>query len=91
MKGPEPAEFAFIQALPKSPLVSCAMTTFLSTTEPTPEDISGLYAHFIGGRRVHPDGSPDLVRNNPAAADQVLGSLRSADLELVQTFQVEAQ
>jgi alpha-ketoglutaric semialdehyde dehydrogenase len=50
-----------------------------------PSDISGLYAHFIGGRRVQPDGSPDLVRNNPAAANQVLGSLRSADLELVGT------
>jgi acyl-CoA reductase-like NAD-dependent aldehyde dehydrogenase len=51
----------------------------------TPQDISGLYAHFIGGRRVLADGSPDLVRNNPAAVNQVLGSLRSADLELVQT------
>jgi len=51
----------------------------------SPEDISGLYAHFIGGRRVQPEGSPDLVRNNPAAASQVLGSLRSADLELVHT------
>src|SRR5579859_231632 len=54
-------------------------------TAATPEDISGLYAHFIGGRRLQPDGSPDLVRNNPAAARQVLGSLRSADLELVHT------
>src|ERR1700730_14267849 len=51
----------------------------------SPADISGLYAHFIGGRRVHPDGSPDLVRNNPAAADEHLGSLRSADLDLVKT------
>ena len=51
----------------------------------TPQDISGLYAHFIGGRRVQLDGSPDLVRNNPAAANQVLGSLRSADVELVHT------
>src|ERR1700682_3255851 len=54
-------------------------------TASTQGDISGLYAHFIGGRRVHPDGSPDLLWNNPAAASQVLGSLRSADLELVQT------
>ncbi len=50
-----------------------------------PQAISELYAHFIGGRRVQPDGSPDLVRNNPAAADQVLGSLRSADVDLVRT------
>src|ERR1700694_1701498 len=49
------------------------------------QDISGLYAHFIGGRRVQLDGSPDLVRNNPAAANQVLGSFRSADVELVHT------
>ncbi|MCA1646152.1 MAG: aldehyde dehydrogenase family protein [Chloroflexi bacterium] len=51
---------------------------------PSHETIGGLYAHFIGGQRVHPDGSPDLVRHNPAAADQVLGGLRSADVELVQ-------
>jgi aldehyde dehydrogenase (NAD+) len=47
------------------------------------DDISGLYAHFIGGRRIQPDGSPDLVRSNPAASHQVLGELRSADLDLV--------
>jgi aldehyde dehydrogenase (NAD+) len=47
--------------------------------------IRGLYAHFIGGHRVHPDGQPDLVRHNPAASNQVLGGLRSADLELVKT------
>src|SRR5438552_17485290 len=45
--------------------------------------IKGLYAHFIGGRRVLPDAPPDLVRENPSASDQVLGGLRSADLELV--------
>src|SRR5579859_419432 len=50
---------------------------------PKATEISALYAHFIGGQRVHPEGSPDLVRNNPAAADEVLGGLRSADLELV--------
>src|SRR5919201_525002 len=55
------------------------------TQASTQEDISGLYAHFIGGRRVQPDGSPDLVRNNPAATNQVLGGLRSADFELVHT------
>jgi acyl-CoA reductase-like NAD-dependent aldehyde dehydrogenase len=49
------------------------------------EDISGLFAHFIGGRRLRPDGSPDLVRANPAASDEVLGGLRSADVELVNT------
>ena len=31
----------------------------------TPDDISGLYAHFIGGRRVHPDGAPDLDVSHP--------------------------
>src|SRR5438445_6979546 len=50
-----------------------------------PTDISGLYAHFIGGQRVQPSGTPDLVRSNSASTDQVLGGLRSADLELVQT------
>jgi alpha-ketoglutaric semialdehyde dehydrogenase len=47
--------------------------------------IKGLYTHFVGGQRVQPDGSPDLVRSNPAETDQVLGELRSADLDLVQT------
>ena len=56
-----------------------------ATPATTPDSIQGLYAHFIGGQRVQPDGSPDLVRNNPSAADQVLGGLRSADLELVHT------
>src|SRR5438552_5865347 len=51
---------------------------------PPPDDISGLYAHFIGGQRVQPSGTHDLVRSNPASTDQVLGGLRSADLELVQ-------
>ena len=37
------------------------------------DQISGLYAHFIGGHRLHPDGSPDLVRTNPAASDEVFG------------------
>jgi acyl-CoA reductase-like NAD-dependent aldehyde dehydrogenase len=50
----------------------------------TPDSpISGLYAHFIGGRRVRLDGAPDLVRSNPARTDQVLGALRSADPTLV--------
>ncbi|HET6316836.1 MAG TPA: aldehyde dehydrogenase family protein, partial [Chloroflexota bacterium] len=46
-------------------------------------DLGALYAHFIAGRRVHGDGEPDLVRANPAATDEVLGSLRSADVETV--------
>jgi aldehyde dehydrogenase (NAD+) len=46
-------------------------------------DISNLYAHFIDGKRLQPDGAPDLVRTNPAATAQVLGGLRSADLDLV--------
>ena len=56
----------------------------------TPSDtgsssIQGLYAHFIGGRRVMPDGPPDLVRENPAASTEVLGGMRSADVELVKS------
>src|SRR5919202_4495712 len=49
------------------------------------DSLKDLSAHFIGGRRVRPDGPPDLVRTTPAATDQVLGDLRSADLELVET------
>src|SRR5207253_5841147 len=41
------------------------------------------YTHFIGGHRTQSDGSPDLVRNNPAASDEVLGGFRSADIRLV--------
>lgn len=48
-------------------------------------DTPGLYAHFIGGQRVYPDGSPDLVRANPASTSEILGGLRSADLDLVRT------
>src|SRR5712691_5843010 len=47
------------------------------------DQISGLYAHFIGGHRMQPDGSPDLVRTNPAASTEVLGGLKSADIQLV--------
>src|SRR4051794_15987983 len=47
------------------------------------DSLKHLYAHFIGGQRIRPDGTPDLVRSNPAATDQVLGNLRSADLDLV--------
>ena len=45
--------------------------------------IAELYAHFIGGRRVRPEGEPDVVRTNPARTDQVLGRMRSADRQLV--------
>ena len=48
-------------------------------------DLGALYAHFIGGRRVRGDGEPDLVRANPAATTEVLGSLRSADLDTVRS------
>jgi len=50
---------------------------------PVESPIAGLYAHFIGGRRVYADGEPDLVRTNPARTDQVLGRMRSANRELV--------
>ena len=33
----EPAELVLSQALPRSPLVSCAIAVFMSTTEPTTE------------------------------------------------------
>src|SRR3954453_7137929 len=56
-----------------------------ATPATTQNSIQGLYAHFIGGKRVQPEGTPDLVRNNPAASDQVLGGMRSADLDLVNT------
>src|SRR5437667_2480684 len=54
-----------------------------ATPATTRDSIQGLYAHFIGGKRVQPDGAPDLVRNNPAASDEVLGGLKSADIQLV--------
>ncbi len=47
--------------------------------------LAPLYTHFIGGRRVQGDGEPDLVRANPAATNEVLGSFRSADLETVRS------
>src|SRR5258708_13282594 len=56
-----------------------------ATPASTPDSLQGLYAHFIGGKRVQPDGAPDLVRKNPASSDQVLGGMRSADLDLVRT------
>jgi acyl-CoA reductase-like NAD-dependent aldehyde dehydrogenase len=56
-----------------------------ATPATTPDSIQGLYAHFIGGKRVQPGGAPDLVRNNPASSDQVLGGMRSADVDLVKT------
>src|SRR5438067_1936647 len=59
------------------------VATSPTTSERDTASIQGLYAHFIGGRRVVADGSPDLVRNNPAALEQVLGGMRSADVVLV--------
>src|SRR5438105_6708143 len=62
------------------------VATTPTATDPTVgDDVKGFYAHFIGGRRVQPDGAPDLVRINPAASNQILGSFKSADLELVNT------
>ena len=57
--------------------------TLASSDPPTSNTIHGLYAHFIGGHRVHAEGAPDLVRTNPAATEEVLGGMRSADIELV--------
>src|SRR6516162_5536947 len=56
-----------------------------STSGQGPGSITGLYAHFIGGRRVLPDGAPDLVRENPSASAEILGGMRSADIELVRS------
>jgi aldehyde dehydrogenase (NAD+) len=52
-------------------------------TETTSSTIKDLYAHFIGGRRVLPDGPPDLVRENPSASNERLGGFKSADIEMV--------
>jgi alpha-ketoglutaric semialdehyde dehydrogenase len=52
------------------------------TASPTIKD---LYAHFIGGRRIQADGPADLVRENPAAANEVLGGFKSADIEMVKS------
>jgi alpha-ketoglutaric semialdehyde dehydrogenase len=61
------------------------MVATATPSETDSSSIKGLYAHFIGGRRVMPDGAPDLVRENPSASNEVLGGLRSADVELVKT------
>jgi aldehyde dehydrogenase (NAD+) len=52
-------------------------------SESSSSSIKDLYAHFIGGRRVLPDGPPDLVRENPAASNERLGGFKSADIEMV--------
>jgi alpha-ketoglutaric semialdehyde dehydrogenase len=53
-------------------------------TAPTQtSSIKDLYAHFIGGRRVLPEGPPDLVRQNPSASNETLGGFKSADIEMV--------
>jgi alpha-ketoglutaric semialdehyde dehydrogenase len=54
-------------------------------TKTSSSAIKDLYAHFIGGRRVLPDGQPDLVRENPAASKEVLGGFKSADIEMVKS------
>ena len=66
-------------------MLSCMVASVkpLASGEAPTSNIQALYAHFIGGRRVQADGSPDLVRTNPAASDEVLGGMRSADVELV--------
>src|SRR5438046_2889048 len=68
-------------------MVASASAVSASETDATSSLIliKGLYAHFIGGRRVLPDAPADLVRENPSASNQVLGGLRSADLELVRS------
>jgi aldehyde dehydrogenase (NAD+) len=54
-------------------------------SESSSSSIKDLYAHFIGGRRVLPDGPPDLVRENPAASNERLGGFKSADIEMVKS------
>src|SRR5215470_3132467 len=61
------------------------MVATATPSETESSSIKGLYAHFIGGRRVMPDGPPDLVRENPSASSEVLGGMRSADIELVKS------
>jgi alpha-ketoglutaric semialdehyde dehydrogenase len=61
------------------------MVATATASETDTSSIKGLYAHFIGGRRVLPDGTPDLVRENPAASNQTLGGMRSADIDLVKS------
>ena len=65
-------------------MVPNPQATEATPATPTEPAIAGLYAHFIGGRRVRLDGEPDLVRTNPARTDQVLGRMRSANRELVE-------
>ena len=59
------------------------MVATAGASETHTSSIKGLYAHFIGGRRVLPDGQPDLVRENPSAKAEILGGLKSADIQLV--------
>jgi aldehyde dehydrogenase (NAD+) len=54
-------------------------------SESSSASIKDLYAHFIGGRRVLPDGPPDLVRENPAASNERLGGFKSADIDMVKS------
>src|SRR5919206_137757 len=61
------------------------MVATAPASETASSSIKGLYAHFIDGRRVLPEGEPDLVRENPAASNEILGGMRSADTELVRS------
>ena len=56
-----------------------------TATDPTvADDIKGFYAHFIGGRRVQPDGTPDpgdacngvFVRSRRTVQVSRLGALK---------------
>ena len=68
------------------------MVATATPSETHAHDIKDLYAHFIGGRRVLPDGPADLVRENPAASNQTLGGFKSADIEMVKaTVRTAAQ
>jgi len=68
------------------------MHLVVTTSEARQTELGELYAHFIGGKRVRSDGEADLVRANPAASDEVLGRLRSADTDFVRsTVRIAAQ
>ena len=54
-------------------------------SESSSSSIKDLYTHFIGGRRVLPDGPSDLIRENPAASNERLGGFKSADIDMVRS------
>jgi acyl-CoA reductase-like NAD-dependent aldehyde dehydrogenase len=55
-----------------------------SAAAPAALQLDHLYGHLIGGRRLMPDGPPDVIRSNPARTGEVVGELRSADRRLVE-------